>query len=208
MDVTTLQLVSLDAMEYFKRPFLPAASLAQTKQYMVMEVNPVLDKNKKEVRKGKYQLCDLEIVAEDDEMMDNIIDCRCHLGHLLKEGDYVIGYDLRSINFTVDTSHLNKVKIPDVVIVKKVYKNRRRRKWKLQTIAPHMDLGEKDKEEFMQDLEEDAEMRAGINIYKDDLESMSEATMEDIAPQIPLAEMLQSFHISEAVPVLDDEEEI
>jgi len=210
LDVNNLQPVTLDSTEYFKRSFLPAASFSQAKQYMVMEVNRVLDKTKKPIKRGKYELCDLELVAEDDEMMENIIDCRCHLGHLLKEGDYVLAYDMRSINFTADTSHLHKLKIPEVVVIKKIYKNRRRRKWKLQTMAPHMELGDKDKEEFMQDIEEDADMRAGINIFKDDLESMSEHTMEDVAPQIPLEEMLANFHISDAnaLPVIDDEEEL
>jgi len=208
MDVNTLKILSLDADTFFRRGFRSAATYPQTKLYMVMEVNPVLDDKKRPVRRGKYQLCDLELVAEDDEMMTNVIDCRSHLGNILKEGDYVKGYDLTSIQTTVDTSHLTKLKVPDVLVVKKIYKNRRRRKWKLKTMASHMDLGNKDKEEFMRDLEEDAEMRAAINVYKDDdLSSMSEHTLEDVAPQVPLAEMLAGFRISEDLPTMDGFEE-
>ena len=77
---------------------------------------------------------------------------------------------------------------PSVVVVKKVYKQRRRRKWKLKTMADgleEMDAGN-DRETFMRDLEDDAEYREQVDIFlRDDLSMASEATLEDAAPGIP-----------------------
>lgn len=83
--------------------------------------------------------------------------------------------------------------MPDVVIVKKAYpklaKRQRSRIWKLHHLNKAEEIGEnnvhamkkksakeaknladremKDYNEFLQDIEEDPEMRANINLYKD-----------------------------------------
>ena len=113
-------------------------------------------------------------------------------------------------NTNVNDENLDKMaadKIPDVVLIKKVYAEKsvrnRRRKWKLK----HMDqLGMEtgsvtsaadDYNEFLQDLEEDPDLRQNINVYKDSRKIKvqvedSESDGENI-PQITLEEMLDDL---------------
>ena len=84
-------------------------------------------------------------------------------------------------NTNVNDENLEKMaadKIPDVVLLKKVYAEKsvrnRKRKWKLK----HMDnlgletgsvtsSGNNDYNDFLEDLEEDPDLRQNINVYKD-----------------------------------------
>ena len=121
---------------------------------------------------------------------------------------YTYRFDLKNTN--VNDENLDAMaadKIPDVVLVKKVYAEKsvrnRRRKWKLK----HMDqLGMEtgsvtsaadDYNEFLQDLEEDPDLRQNINVYKDSRKIQvqvddSESDGEHI-PQITLEEMLDDL---------------
>ena len=102
-------------------------------------------------------------------------------------------------------------KIPDVVLIKKVYGEKalrnRKRKWKLKHLNDELHdqqtnkkngggNGNDDYTEFLADLEEDAEFRQNVNIYKDprktavDTDATSEAG--DV-PQITLAEMMDDL---------------
>lgn len=97
-------------------------------------------------------------------------------------------------------------KIPDVVLVKKVYADKsvrsKKRKWKLK----HMDelhetqsvgSNNMDYVDFLNDLEEDPELRQNINVYKDakKLLAVDEESEDDAIPQITLAEMLDDLVI-------------
>jgi nonsense-mediated mRNA decay protein 3 len=102
---------------------------------------------------------------------------------------------------------LDAGRIPDVVLVKKTFPNRRKkarpRNWKLRSIAKEAEdvaadttvvgrgaLGrrggvdqknvERDYELFLRDLEEDKEMRAAINLYKTDQGVAGEKKDEDV----------------------------
>ena len=121
---------------------------------------------------------------------------RTHLGKWLKPGDLALGYDLATANVNddgvaemlggvggEDAAHL----LPDVVLVRKTYprKNRaRRRKWMLRELPmerqeePAGRGGQRERqaalareteerEAFMQELEQDPEMRATIRLYRD-----------------------------------------
>lgn len=141
--------------------------------------------------------------------------CRTHLGHLLNPGDSVLGFDLRTSN--VNDTHLEKMKaekIPDIILVKKLYadssKRWRRRQWRLK----HLDVGDgldtdrgnRDYTEFLEDLEEDQLYREHVNIYRDVKQQTAvdtEDTDDDDAPQITLAEMLDDLHISPDVDMED-----
>ena len=138
--------------------------------------------------------------SEDDSMMDfessgltnQIYHTRTHLGSILQPGDTALGYFLTNANYNSDHfASLPAGRIPDVILVKKTYPNRRKknksRNWKLRSIAkdPGEDgetsgargaigrMGgrdqkrvEEDYEHFLRDLEEDPELRSGINLYK------------------------------------------
>lgn len=100
-------------------------------------------------------------------------------------------------------------RIPDVVLVKKVYAEKslrnRKRKWKLRHIdGLHAEKGSvtssgnEDYTDFLADLEEDADLRANINIYKDkkriNVQVDQEEDNQEI-PQITLSEMLDDLVI-------------
>ena len=138
--------------------------------------------------------------AEDDSMMDfessgltnQIYHTRTHLGSILQPGDTALGYFLTNANYNSDHfASLAAGRIPDIVLVKKTYPNRRKkskaRNWKLRSIAKEAGedgetsgargaigrMGgrdqkkvEEDYELFLRDLEEDPELRSGINLYK------------------------------------------
>lgn len=117
-----------------------------------------------------------------------------HLGHILQPGDTVMGYYLTTANFNSPMwDAVPESRRPDVVLVKKSYPDRKRRSkrnWKLKSIAKEAEdpnsgenvvgrgaLGrrggldsqrvERDYELFLRELEEDEEMRANVNLYKD-----------------------------------------
>lgn len=125
---------------------------------------------------------------------DAVFYVRTHLGHILQPGDTVMGYYLATSNFnSAIYDAVPEERRPDVVLVKKSYparKRRSKRNWKLKSIAKEADdptasehytgrgaLGrrggldsqrvEQDYELFLRDLEEDDEMRANVNLYKD-----------------------------------------
>lgn len=119
---------------------------------------------------------------------------RTHLGGILQSGDTALGYFLTHSNFNSQAfESLDPSRIPDVILVKKHYPNRRKksagraRPWKLKSIAKETEdnadagigrgaLGrrggvdqrkvEQDYELFLRQIEEDEEMRGAINLYK------------------------------------------
>jgi nonsense-mediated mRNA decay protein 3 len=104
-----------------------------------------------------------------------------HVGYLLKEGDYCVGYDLRDTQFSENDIGSNVV-IPDAILVRKLYSGKRspsqQRLWKLRRLEEQVvvdrdermnDKGgddDEDDEDFMQEVEADKEMRRNINLYK------------------------------------------
>ena len=107
-----------------------------------------------------------------------------HLGNLLKVGDLVWGYCVAASALSGEVGPDESALLPDVVLVKKSYSERRRRPkrrgGKLRGMQKEEDPGvtrgrgvsteayEADYEEFMQDLEEDPSLRSQINLYKDE----------------------------------------
>ena len=115
---------------------------------------------------------------------------------------------MRSCN--ANDKYLEKIpehKVPDVILVKKVYGDKtvrnRKRRWRLK----HMD-GIKDDtasqndeyERFLEDLEEDPDLRQNVNVYKDhskiDVDG-TESESGDEFPRISLADMLDDLAIGE-----------
>lgn len=160
--------------------------------------------------RGKLVLADAQValsgafrssgLPEDDGMMDyessvlmnQIFHTRTHLGAILQPGDTVMGYHLSNANYnSEDYASLPAARIPDIILVKKAYPNRRKksksRNWQLRSIAKEAgeegDTGkergvvgrmggrdqkkvDQDYELFLRDLEEDPEMRGAVNLYK------------------------------------------
>lgn len=104
-----------------------------------------------------------------------IFSVRSHLGDFLHEGNTVLAYDLTSIN--ISEGEIDITDLPELLIVKRdITKKLEKRIWKVR----RMDIEEKDEknihknnkkkeehfEEFLEEIEDDPEMRQNINLYK------------------------------------------
>jgi nonsense-mediated mRNA decay protein 3 len=203
LDPMTLQHTDVTSPVYWRAPFDSLATISDLVEFVVLDVEP-----SGPVR-GKWVLADAQVArvhgmgmgateGDEDGMGgdDGIYHTRTHLGAILQPGDIVLGYHLTHTNFNSEAfDALEPSRIPDVVLVKKTYPNRRKkskaRNWKLKSIAKEAEdqadvtgaagrgaLGrrggldsqkvEKDYELFLRDLEEDPELRSAVNMYKAD----------------------------------------
>lgn len=103
---------------------------------------------------------------------------KTHIANKIEGGDTVLAYDIENGNFNeTDYKKYKESKLPKVIVVQKHYKKKKRnRKWKLkrlekevvETKRPKKDTAKREEEEaFLEDLEEDEELRSKINIFKD-----------------------------------------
>lgn len=136
-------------------------------------------------------MAEVELARECDlGRNDDRVTCVSHLGHILRAGDTVLGYDVASANLPEgEASGELKGSLPDVVLVRKVYPRddreggggKRDRHWKLGELEKDGGDGgggggisekrdeaaaEKDFERFLQQLESDKDMRRQVNLYK------------------------------------------
>lgn len=208
MDVATLRTCDIPPTIYWRQPFESLASVTDLVEFTILDIEPDYSKSR-----GKFVMADAQVALAgafrssaggtgipEDDVMDfeatgqatTIFHTRTHLGAILQPGDTALGYHLTNANYNSDDfSSLPTNLIPDIILVKKTYPNRRKksraRNWKLKSIAKEAGeegesgsgrgvvgrLGgrdqrkvEEDYELFLRDLEEDPEMRAGVNLYK------------------------------------------
>ena len=205
LDVNTLQAVEVSAQVYWRTPFSALAGITDLVEFTVLDVEPV------GTHRGRWVLADAQVALagafrssggreEEDMLMDyelaggtsQILHTRTHLGGILQPGDTAMGYYLTVSNFNSDDyATLPADRIPDVILIKKAYPNRRKkartRAWKLRSIAKEdgedgetgggrgvvgrmggrdQKKVEEDYELFLRELEEDPELRANVNLYK------------------------------------------
>ncbi|OTA97395.1 hypothetical protein M434DRAFT_391859 [Hypoxylon sp. CO27-5] len=215
LDTNTLQTADISAPVYWRTPFATLADAQDLVEFIVMDCEPIGP------TRGKWILAETQLArATDLGVNDKTYFARTHLGGLLHAGDSVMGYMLTGTNFNnpqfeaLEESHIYSSRIPDVVIVKKHYPNRRRnrkRHWKVKRMAK--DEGEllpkktdqermdREFEQFLQDIEEDEEFRQGVQLYKQptrkkQVDEMSMVTTEDgddDAPHVDMNELLEDF---------------
>ncbi|OCH92021.1 NMD3-domain-containing protein [Obba rivulosa] len=202
LDPSTLQYAELAAPVYWRTPFESLASVPDLVEFTVLDIEPT------GTVRGKWVLADAQVArsgafrssgGQDDDTMDQdggdntIFHTRTHLGGILQPGDAAMGYYLTNANFNSDDfANLPPHRIPDIVLVKKAYPNRRKknksRNWRLKSIAKEEGeegeagngrgvvgrMGgrdqrkvEEDYELFLRDLEEDEEMRDAVNLYRE-----------------------------------------
>jgi len=139
--------------------------------------NPMALQNKQTKFNDRLGLAEVTLARESDlGTNDNTIRCLTHLGNFINAGDHVLGYDVQNANLT-ELKDKQRKSLPELVIVKKYYPKRNRakkRQWKLKTLKKEgvdkpkkadVERDQADMERFMQDLEEDPEMRSKINLY-------------------------------------------
>ncbi|KAF9478975.1 NMD3-domain-containing protein [Pholiota conissans] len=205
LDPQTLQTCDIPAQIYWRAPFDSLASVTDLVEFTILDIEPDHSRTR-----GKLVLADAQVALAgaftssgskvDEDSMDyesagltnQVFHTRTHLGAILQPGDTALGYFLTNANYNSDHfAELPQSRIPDIILVKKTYPNRRKkskaRNWKLRSIAKEAGedgetsgargaigrMGgrdnkkvEQDYELFLRDLEEDPELRAGINLYK------------------------------------------
>ncbi|KAJ8113619.1 hypothetical protein ONZ43_g5114 [Nemania bipapillata] len=214
-DPSTLQTADISAPVYWRAPFGALAEAKDLVEFIVMDCDLVGP------TRGKWVLAEVEVARASDLGTNNkTYWARTHLGGLLHAGDSVMGYMLSGTIFNnpefeaIEQSHTYSSRIPDVVLVKKHFPNRRRnrkRQWKVKRMAK--DEGEllpkkadqermdREFEQFLQDIEQDEEFRAGVQLYKQPKrqphpDEMSVATTDDgdeDGPQVNMDELLDDF---------------
>ena len=205
LDPSTLQSCEVTSPIYWRTPFDSLATVTDLVEFTVLDIEP------SGATRGKWVEADAQVAlsgafksssvhGEEDGMMDyessslanQIFHTRTHLGGILQPGDTAMGYFISNANFNSDDfAALPSHRIPDVILVKKSYPNRRKknktRAWKLRSIAKEAGeegetggargvvgrMGgrdqkkvEEDYELFLRELEEDEEMRGAVNLYR------------------------------------------
>uniref|UniRef100_A0A1A9X037 60S ribosomal export protein NMD3 n=1 Tax=Glossina brevipalpis TaxID=37001 RepID=A0A1A9X037_9MUSC len=214
IDPLTAQIAELSGQAYFRNPFEVVCNPPQLVEYVVMDIEIIMDKDRKYYPgqgqlSFRHVLCDIWLVrASELGINNNTIHTRSHLGHLLKVGDSAMGYNLGEANINnTEYDKLTTREIPDIILVKKCYSVDRQtrckqRVWKLRHLAE--DIGDErqkmDYNEFLEDLEEDTEYRKQVNIYRDKRKLMpvdggDTLGFTDNMPRITLAEMLEDLDL-------------
>ncbi|KAF8211804.1 NMD3-domain-containing protein [Mycena galopus ATCC 62051] len=202
LDPTSLQAADISSAAYWRTTFDSLATVSDLVEFTVLDVEPTGK------TRGKWVLADAQVALagafrahnpDEDTMMDydggraaQIYHTRTHLGAILQPGDTALGYHLTNANFnSADYAALPADRLPDIVLVKKAYPNRRKkskaRVWRLRSIGKEAGeegetgggrgvvgrMGgrdqkkvEEDYEMFLRELEEDPEMRGAVNLYK------------------------------------------
>jgi nonsense-mediated mRNA decay protein 3 len=224
LDPSTLQTADVPGHIYWRSPFTNLTDVQELVEFIVMDIEPVgLATN------GRYHLAEATVArASDLGVNDTTYYTRTHLGGVLHPGDSVMGYLLTGTNFNnpnfeaMESSGTYSSTIPDVVLVKKYYprkKKNKARNWRLKRInmedeepaaasgrKQDRDRLEQDFEMFLRDVEEDAELRSTLALYKakqaqrarehpDQMELEEEADDEDDGgiPRINMDELLDDF---------------
>lgn len=210
LDPMSLQTADMVPQVYWRNPFPSLLDTTQLVEFIVLDVEPTGD------MKGKHVLADITVSrASDLGVNDNSFYVRSHLGAILHPGDSCLGYYLTNTNLNSDLfDSLDTDNLPEVILVKKFYtrksKRSKNRKWKLKRMAKEynesnnesrlakaeQEKAERDYELFLQELEEDEELRQTVNLYKSENANQQEEDdieEEDDAPEIAVDELLDEL---------------
>ncbi|EME27493.1 nonsense-mediated mRNA decay protein 3 [Galdieria sulphuraria] len=179
IDPLTLQTGELSGYQYWKYPFLSLLTSRRLVEFTVLDCELTGESQK------KYCMGDVTVSRSSDlGITDRQFYIRSHVAKFLKAGDLVLGYDLESANYNDSVlDEYRSLQLPDVILVRKTYptKNQaKRRRFKLKRLAKkasqnsamqmdseHNDYDNPEEfEEFLQDLEQDIELRSNIQPLK------------------------------------------
>jgi nonsense-mediated mRNA decay protein 3 len=165
VDPVTANVIDVDAATYWDRPFGPALSLSSLHRFVVITIDPIGPKS------GRFQLADVEL-ADEETYAERVL-VRSHLGAHLKEGDVCLAYDVRASVLPDDAQLVfAKQNLPEVVVAGRApptdERKQRKRVWHVKELAPRGSDEEKEFDEFLDDIENDPELRQDIEIYKNE----------------------------------------
>ena len=228
---------------------------------------------------SRFQLADVTIARQSDlGANDQTVRCRTHLGAVLRVGDVVLGYDMLRLQISdeeyVAHAQRDKDRLPDVVLVRKSYEEKRKlrkerraamraavatamatdggaataapsaagggqfqdtgdRAWTLRTLDMQDDDDEMggggsggkkkakrlaklardaedreatDRERFFEELEEDADLRSRVALYRKPAVGANFEVLrgeddgdvsEDDVPEVPLDELMEALAIGD-----------
>lgn len=214
VDPNTLQMSDLSTPIYWRMPFAPLADVQDLVEFIVMDIEPIGP------AKGRFLLAEATVArASDLGVNDTTYLIRTHLGNLLHPGDSAMGYHLTGTQFNnpyyeeLEESKQYSATIPDVILVKKHYGQRKKRNvrnWKLKRMAKEesemkprkqdQDRDEIDYEQFLQDLEADPELRSGLNMYRNNVtvdpqahEMDTDDDDDDDGLQVPIDQLIDEM---------------
>lgn len=189
VDPLTLKGLDMSNVTYWKHPVKSICNRRHLTKFMVLQVELVEPERSRPTQqrhnlsgRGRMQLADVELARVSDlGRNDDKVTVRCHLGHILKEGDHALGYDMRTVNVSGidDGNAADFADRTDVYLVRKLWvkdpSRKRNRAWKLRRLAKErneevvLDSAKeaRDMEDFKQDLEEDPDLRREVNLYRD-----------------------------------------
>ncbi|KAJ6840710.1 uncharacterized protein M6B38_118275 [Iris pallida] len=219
LDPATLRVAYLDAKEYWRTAFEALMVSRQLVEYVVLDVD---ETNAREETVGgtRYCLAYMQVARVSDfGKNDNIFTVKTHLGHLLSPGDYALGYDMYASNS--NNREVEKYKglvVPDVILIKKSYEEKRQRRrgkqrtWKLKRLEMEVDATtakgkmdmekrEDEYEQFKRDLEENPDQFFNISLYQNKdyqpSEVASTAGGDDEGSALPLDEHLAKLKLKD-----------
>lgn len=230
IDPFTCERQEVNTEKYWRYSFPSIMNSRQLIRYVVLSIEPILPSNRPTAKKRgvdrKLRLAECILARERDfGVNDTQFTCVTHLGHLLKEGDVALGYDLSVASWVHEVTSedfIPKGDLPDVILVRKHYPTKSERIWALKSLqadekaqltSREQELEERDYEEFLQELESDKELRAQINLYKssrgkgmkkssmgeEGMEGIEEGVDEPDEEEIRLEELLDDLMVSEGV---------
>ncbi|CEM03290.1 unnamed protein product [Vitrella brassicaformis CCMP3155] len=253
IDPFTLRTVEIPSVKYWQSPFQAIFTRRHLTEFVILDVDTTdasrqhappaaapapaaTPANNRKNRRGnqsantnatrgaKFVVCEAEVArACDFGKNDERVTVKTHLGHILKAGDYCLGYDLRTINVSGIDTELTEGQMPsEVVLVRKFYprKENQRRMWTLMHLPMEKDAGEaeegerggrrmevdtraRDLEDFKREIEEDVDMRQDINLYRDPRYQPEQCTDEAAVadecefPEIQLAELMEGLTLDD-----------
>ncbi|AET00291.2 hypothetical protein MtrunA17_Chr5g0442421 [Medicago truncatula] len=122
LDPFTLTAFSLKADHYWNAPFTHSFNRTQLVKYFVLNI--VLQEDGEEIAADsstaakKYRLADAVVArVENFGNNDTTFQIRTHLGHILKSGDYALGYDLSGGG--ANTNIINGGYLPAAILIAK-----------------------------------------------------------------------------------------
>ena len=196
VDIKTMRTHEIASPKYWEHQFTSICSRERLTEFLVLNIEEAdFDvETSRAAARNKFRMVQVELVrASEFGQTDRTFIVHTHLGEFINFNDTVLCYDLAqmTIQELEDFDNSHKHALPDVVIVKKGYPKVRRRQqkriWKLKRLdmeqqesnnihqgkkkkAGGDDVAEgkndRDYKDFLEEIEEDPEMRQNINLYK------------------------------------------
>eukprot|EP00940_MAST-03C_sp_MAST-3C-sp2_P002464 g2464.t1 len=224
LEPQSLKRGDIDRVKFWKNPFRSLCTREYLVEFTVIDVEIVRGERARTATlnsRGKYVLADVTVARTRDlGENDTQFYVSSFLGKYLRAGDTVLGYDLTTAVFNdADAAPMKGRAMPDIVLVKKTFPRwrmkKRTRKWKLKRMETSDGVNNRpstnqtrDLESFMQDLEENKDMRTRVNLYKNKhydhtnasnlaKEEGSDDDVEDDFPEIELDELLDELTLAD-----------